>query len=332
MAVEKYASKENLARFKSNYDTEIASAIATAVAQKIAKIASATGGKIAVTTATGEVSESGTAVNDLATKAFVGNIPATASATTVIDYINEVTEDIVADLAGVLKFKGVVATVADLPASGNENGDVYHVTAASAEYVWLAPEGATASWEELGSVIDPSAYSTTTEMNTAIGAAIQTAIEGLDSSASQTAGADGLALSITIVDGAVTAITGSIAANTYDAYGAAATAKSEVIGTSGDTASASTVNGAKAYADSLAVNYDAAGSAATAKSDVIGTSADAGTDDTVYGAKAYAKGYADGLASNYATSAQGAKADTALQPSDVEPLSNDDIDDIFSAS
>lgn len=43
----------------------------------------------------------------------------------------------------------------------------------------------------------------------------------LDASVSQTAGADGLALSVTEVDGKITAISGSIAANTYDAYGEA---------------------------------------------------------------------------------------------------------------
>lgn len=52
--------------------------------------------------------------------------------------------------------------------------------------------------------------------------AIKNAIEDLDATASQTAGADGLALSITEVDGKITAISGSIAANTYEAYGEAA--------------------------------------------------------------------------------------------------------------
>ena len=74
-------------------------------------------------------------------------------------------------------------------------------------------------------------------------------IAALDASESQTAGADGLALSITEVDGVITAISGSIAANTYDAYGAAAQALSDAIGTSSDAASADTINGAKAYAD-----------------------------------------------------------------------------------
>lgn len=50
---------------------------------------------------------------------------------------------------------------------------------------------------------------------------VKVAIEALDAVVSQTAGADGLALSITEVDGVITSISGSIAANTYDAAGAA---------------------------------------------------------------------------------------------------------------
>ena len=88
---------------------------------------------------------------------------------------------------------------------------------------------------------------------------IDAAIAALDASVSQTAGADGLALSATEVDGKLTAISGSIAANTYDAYGAASTAKSEVIGQSGDLSDANTIYGAKAYADAAAaaVSFDA---------------------------------------------------------------------------
>lgn len=75
----------------------------------------------------------------------------------------------------------------------------------------------------------------------------------------------------------------------FDAAGAAAA----VVGESTDAATANTVYGAKAYADSLASNYDAAGAADTAEQN--------------------AKNYADGLASNYATSTQGGYADSALQ-------------------
>lgn len=59
---------------------------------------------------------------------------------------------------------------------------------------------------------------------------IKNAIEALDATKSQTAGTDGLALSITEVDGKITAISGSIAANTYDASGAAADVKEELLG------------------------------------------------------------------------------------------------------
>ncbi len=57
-----------------------------------------------------------------------------------------------------------------------------------------------------------------------IGTDITTAIEALDATVSQTAGTDGLALGIVETDGVITSISGSIAANTYDEYGAAATA------------------------------------------------------------------------------------------------------------
>ena len=93
------------------------------------------------------------------------------------------------------------------------------------------------------------AYGSASAAETAANGYTDSAIAALDATKSQTAGADGLALSITEVDGKITSISGSIAANTYDASGAAATAKSEVIGASGDAASASTIYGAKAYAD-----------------------------------------------------------------------------------
>lgn len=64
------------------------------------------------------------------------------------------------DITAVFKFKGTVATVADLPLSDNRRGDVYHVTAGSAEYVWTSDSatGTASDWEELGTVMDLSAY------------------------------------------------------------------------------------------------------------------------------------------------------------------------------
>jgi hypothetical protein len=63
------------------------------------------------------------------------------------------------EIGTVFTLKGGVATVADLPASGNNVGDVYYVEAVSAGYIWLTstsqPDG---YWEELGQTIDLSAY------------------------------------------------------------------------------------------------------------------------------------------------------------------------------
>ena len=53
---------------------------------------------------------------------------------------------------------------------------------------------------------------------------IANAIAGLDAEINQTAGADGLALHIKEVDGIITELSGSIAPETYDAYGSAAQA------------------------------------------------------------------------------------------------------------
>lgn len=63
------------------------------------------------------------------------------------------------EIGTVFTLKGGVATVADLPATGNSVGDVYYVEAVSAGYIWLTsttqPNG---YWEELGETIDLSAY------------------------------------------------------------------------------------------------------------------------------------------------------------------------------
>ena len=49
------------------------------------------------------------------------------------------------DLTNVYKYKGSVATVAELPASGNTAGDVYNVTATDMNYGWTG-----SAWDPLG--------------------------------------------------------------------------------------------------------------------------------------------------------------------------------------
>ena len=61
--------------------------------------------------------------------------------------------------------------------------------------------------------------------DSAVKSYVDNSINALDATASQAAGADGLSLNITQVDGKITSISGAIAANTYDAYGAADTAE-----------------------------------------------------------------------------------------------------------
>lgn len=71
----------------------------------------------------------------------------------------------------------------------------------------------------------------------------ENAVDSLDANISNTVGSDGLSLSVTEENGVITSISGSIAAETYDAYGAA----SAIIGESTDDSSANTINGVKAY-------------------------------------------------------------------------------------
>lgn len=64
-----------------------------------------------------------------------------------------------ADLGTVFTLKGGVATVQDLPQSGNRIGDVYYVENLSAGFIWITstayPNG---YWEELGETVDLSNY------------------------------------------------------------------------------------------------------------------------------------------------------------------------------
>lgn len=69
-------------------------------------------------------------------------------------------------------------------------------------------------------------------------ASITSSIQALDATASQSAGADGLALNVTEVDGKVTSISGSIANNTYEPYGTTATAIAELDASVSQTAGA----------------------------------------------------------------------------------------------
>lgn len=221
--------------------------------------------------------------------------------------VYEHVKDAVADLEGAMHFIGTTTTPledggttkpTDLYTGSTtmKAGDI--VIYGDKEFVWTKA----GAWEELGDI--------TTDV-------VIDSINSLTGNISVT-GTDGVTISTgnTAENGTLTI---GIAANTYDAYGAASTAKSEVIGQSGDASGASTIYGAKAYADKVAADAQAAAiSSAKTYTDGVkealeGESTDTSASTTINGAKAYAKDYADSLAPNYATSAQGQTADSALQ-------------------
>jgi len=78
-----------------------------------------------------------TALNGYATETYVNNA--------------------ISGLGSTFTIKGSVATVADLPASGNTIGDVYYVEAKQAGYVWIEINNVP-QWEQLGETIDLSNY------------------------------------------------------------------------------------------------------------------------------------------------------------------------------
>ena len=102
--------------------------------------------------------------------------------------------------------------------------------------------------------------------------AITAAINGLDSTKSQVAGADGLALEVVQEDGVITGISGSIAAGTYDAAGAAKAVKDELN---------PLITAAKAQADKGVADAAAAKKAADDASAKVDSSID-GLDYTGY--------------------------------------------------
>lgn len=115
------------------------------------------------------------------------------------------------------------------------------------------------------------------DLNAAIGSGgsvtgqITEAIEALDATVSQAAGSDGLALSVTQTDGVITGVTGSIAANTYDTYGAASTVQSTITGASTDGVDALTLNGLSAKAAAAQDAADAAQSDVDDLEALVGT-------------------------------------------------------------
>ena len=83
------------------------------------------------------------------------------------DYATETyVDNAIAGIGDVFTIKGSVATVADLPSTGNAIGDVYYVASEQAGFVWIEIDNVP-QWEELGPSIDLSAYALKSELPTA---------------------------------------------------------------------------------------------------------------------------------------------------------------------
>lgn len=86
-------------------------------------------------------------------------------------------DDAIAGIGTVFKFKGSVATKADLPSSGDKIGDVWYVESEQVGYIWLTDsESPTGRWEQLGPTIDLSGYLRKAELASTTGNSTTTAM------------------------------------------------------------------------------------------------------------------------------------------------------------
>lgn len=138
-------------------------------------------------------------VNDDAVVVTSTNINEYAPATDLSGYYTKAEVD--AKVAGVLSYKGTVATVEELDAiEAPAVGDVYHVTADKGEYAFNGTK-----WESLGSEVDLSAYAKTADVTTVIDAA------KAEVAASVTAEEEARAAADTALDNRVTGLQSDLA-------------------------------------------------------------------------------------------------------------------------
>ena len=172
----------------------------------------------------------GTAANRGVASAITSGSENLATSKAVYEHVQEA----VADLAGAMHFIGATSDENVFDGSNAQTitvgGESYEAKAGDVvvkgdkEFVWTK----SGAWAELGDITPD---------------VVVNSIEGL-TGAIDLAGSDG----ITVATGANNTITIGVAAETYDNFGAAASAKTAVEGTSSDTSAATTVAGAKAYA------------------------------------------------------------------------------------
>ena len=87
------------------------------------------------------------------------NAEAAATSATAAAGSAQEARDIVASVGTVMRYKGSVATYADLPASGNIVGDVWNVTETDVNYAWTTSD----TWDALGGAGSVATYNSSTK-------------------------------------------------------------------------------------------------------------------------------------------------------------------------
>ena len=248
------------------------------------------------------------------------------------EQIKNAVAGIKSDMASVFSFKGTKDTIEDLPESGNTTGDVWHVLnggtgKTNAEYVWNGT-----AWEELGTTVDLSGYqenlswTVTGQGNTVVSIA-QSGADNQNITVTK-----GYLVSSVTVDGTGNAVTTASVTN-----GELTLSKGKTFSETGHKHVAADITDfdtsvdariklekVKVNGTALSIADDKSVNVLVAEGATNGTIAVNGTDFAVHGLGSAA--FTESSA--YATAAQGALADTALQPADIDAIKAETINRI----
>jgi phage-related tail fiber protein len=186
------------------------------------KITNATEGNVIITDTNGNIVDGGVLLSDLATKSYVDT-----KVSEEIGKAQHLQKEIVTKIPTVDTAKeNVLYLIKDENAEGEDKYKEY--LKVGEEVVCIGSTSTDLSTvytksEVDGKIKDASDAATASASTAETNAKGYTdeVVAGLDASVSQEAGDDGIAVSVTEVDGKLTAVSASIAANTYDKYGAA---------------------------------------------------------------------------------------------------------------
>lgn len=294
---------------RSDADTALSGRLDTVEAAVPTKVDKVTGSSLVADTEISKLSEYpayATVEAAIQEKQTAAQVSA-AIAEVIADYYTgtQVDTKIASAVASVFKYMGALSDYTDLPASGAEGlavGHVYHVgtkdnKTVNAEYAWNG-----SAWEELGSIIDLSAYYTAAQVDSAIGAAIAQEVSDRNAAiATVSSVVEGLDGRLTTAEGEIDTLQAATAG--YDGTNTVAAAISAAQSAAESTAAAdatSKANAAETAAKSYADGLDAA---MDTRVDVL-EAATAGYNDvtTVASAIAAAQAAAEATAAADATS------------------------------